>query len=267
MLAGSGRVVVLATAIVVALLLTGDGTRGAGASVMIWPIDPVMKSHERATAVWIENRGQTPVTLQVRVLRWDVEDYADRYVEQHDDVVGSPPVATIASGRRQLVRLIKVRQPAAGTEAAYRVLIDELPSTGDAGMAAPTRTSMGVTFRMRYSLPFFVYGEGLSPIDRRSAAAPTNETASQSSALSWRIVTNNGVRWLEIHNTGTHHARLTEVKARAPAGVFDIASGLLGYALPGKDVRWRLPANVPDDSSLDLEARVNGRQTMIPARP
>lgn len=54
----------------VALALAGGGVAQAAASVMIWPIDPVIKSDQRAAALWLENRDTRPVTLQVRVFGW-----------------------------------------------------------------------------------------------------------------------------------------------------------------------------------------------------
>lgn len=250
----TGRVHALAI-IAAVVLLASAGVRisGEAASIMMWPLNPVLRSDERASALWIENRGRDPVTLQIRVLRWEVDDYKSRYVEQQDDVVGSPPVATIAPGQRQLVRLMKIRQPAAGTEAAYRVLIDELPNPTDADGRATGQTSLGVTFRMRYSLPLFAYGSGLSPLDRN---APDRAVQSGPS-LSWHITTEDGARWLHIRNTGTHHARLTDVRLATDSAAFDVARGLLGYALPGHDMRWPVPPDVPD-LPLSLEARING---------
>lgn len=266
MAARSGRVGVVAAMVVAALLpFAAVATRGDAASIMIWPLNPVLESHQRATAIWIENRGLAPVTLQIRVLRWDVHQYADRYIEQHDDVVGSPPLATIEPGQRQLVRLLRMRQPPAGTEAAYRVLIDELPRPSSAhDGTGSSQASLGVTFRMRYSLPFFVYGEGLSPVERRPSTGPV---VPHDTGLSWRIVADDRGRWLQISNSGPRHARLTEVRLETPDATFDVARGLLGYVLSGKDVRWPLPPSIPGDSpAIGLDARVNGQSAAILAR-
>lgn len=42
----------------------------AASSVLIWPIDPVINSHEKATALWLENKDSQPVYMQIRVLGW-----------------------------------------------------------------------------------------------------------------------------------------------------------------------------------------------------
>jgi fimbrial chaperone protein len=230
--------------------LLGTRTVFTAASVMIWPIDPVIESGQRATALWLENRGVQTVTLQIRVLGWSARDYTDHYIEHQRGIIGSPPVATIAPGQRQLVRLTKTEEIPAGQETAYRILIDEIPSAAEATPeTAPLAdmAAMGVKFRMRYSLPLFAYGPGAS----RTTGAPT---------LIWRVVDADGHRWLQVRNDGPIHARLTDVsltRDRATLPRVNVASGLLGYVLPGMEMRWPLPDTTPMDERLALEAGVN----------
>nr|WP_230950166.1 hypothetical protein [Burkholderia cepacia] len=66
---------------VAALSFSGTSTAQAATSVMIWPIDPVIESDQRATALWLENRDTRPVTPQIRVLGWREEGGEDRYTE------------------------------------------------------------------------------------------------------------------------------------------------------------------------------------------
>ncbi|KGW90421.1 hypothetical protein Y034_1509 [Burkholderia pseudomallei MSHR449] len=133
----------------------------AAASVMIWPIDPVIESGDRAAALWLENRDRRPVTLQVRVLGWREANGEDVYDEDQPRVAGSPPMATVEPGKRQLIRLTRLADTAPGTEQAYRVLIDEIPQPDDDAQPAASGTSLGVKFQMHYSVPLFVYGDGL----------------------------------------------------------------------------------------------------------
>ncbi len=82
----------------------------AGTSVLIWPLDPTIEMEQRNGAIWLENVGSEPVTLQIRVLAWDQQDYQDDYVTQNN-VIATPPFTTIAQGKKQLVRLTAT-QPA-----------------------------------------------------------------------------------------------------------------------------------------------------------
>jgi P pilus assembly chaperone PapD len=48
--------------------------------------------------------GNSATTMQVRIVRWKQEDGHERYTAQQD-VVASPPIVTIGTGSKQLIRL------------------------------------------------------------------------------------------------------------------------------------------------------------------
>ena len=210
-------------------------------SLLIWPVNPVIEGDARAAALWLENPGKTPITLQVRIFAWAQQDNDNVYAQQ-DDVVGTPPIISIAPGERQLIRLTRTTPPPAVAEKPYRIVVDEVP-TG-AGSAAP---GASVSFRMRYSLPLFSYAQRGNSKARPAAPAPQ---------ISWRTGADNGERFIEIHNTGVGHARLTDVSFAAGPKNSPVAQGLLGYVLPGSSMRWPLPHDV--DATGDLVATVNG---------
>ena len=135
---------------------------------------------------------------------------------------------------------------AAYVETAYRVLIDELPEFDTDGetRAASEHAVMGVSFRMRYSLPLFVHGGRVPP------------------SLSWRIVQDGEHHWLQMKNRGGTHARISHVRVLASSGPFDVSTGLLGYVLPGAEVRWPIPAGLSPGADPGLEARINGGEPM-----
>ena len=252
----------LVTAIAVAAALTASGRAFGAASVMIWPINPVIASDARATALWLENRGASAVTLQIRVLGWTQQDFGDRFADAPQELVTSPPLATIAPGRRQLVRLMRTREVPANSEISYRILIDEVPGPESQDTSRPEGdVAMGVTFRMRYSVPLFVYGRGMRPPE---ATAPRRDaTANSQPALSWRLVNDEKGRFLQLRNAGATHARLSNVQLVTPASGFDVAAGLLGYVLPGADMRWPLPDGAPEGDGVALRMAVNGTVTTV----
>lgn len=187
-------------------LLFGAGMAQAATSVLIWPIDPVIEAEQKAGALWLENRGNEEASLQVRVFAWRQGEFDDQYQNQRD-IIGSPPVAKIAPGQKQLIRLTRTGSSPVGQEQAYRIIIDEIPpalppDTADKPQAA-------IRFQMRYSVPLFVYGQGLwgraDPTGQRSDAGVGKPQ------LSWRQVAVQGRSWVEIRNTGPVHARLTDV--------------------------------------------------------
>ncbi|MFD1803978.1 molecular chaperone [Mixta tenebrionis] len=205
----------------------------AANSVMIWPIDPKIISEDKASELWLENRGGGTTLMQVRIFAWQQIAGREQYQTQQQ-VVASPPVVRIEPGQKQLVRLIKQSAPAAGQEAAYRVVLDEIPTPQQ-----PGENQAGLRFQMRYSVPLFVYGSGL--------------TADVQPQLSWRAVSEGGQRWLEIVNHGAVHARLS----KATLNGRELSSGLFGYVLANSSHRW--PLNAAVASGAVLAAEVNDR--------
>lgn len=234
-----------------ATLLWG-GWAQAATSVLIWPIDPVIEANQKAGSLWLENRGSEPASLQVRVFAWHQSDFDDQYQAQRE-IIGSPPVATIAPGQKQLVRLTRNGPSPVGQEQAYRIIIDEIPqalppSEKNAGPTAAIR------FQMRYSVPLFVYGDGLwgkpDPEGQRDNAGVGKPQ------LSWRQVQAQGRSWIEIRNSGPVHARLTDVVMQQGGQSRPVVEGLLGYVLPGTTMRW--PAPLQASATTILKGRING---------
>lgn len=235
----------LAALACIILAPTPANAEAAPGAVLIWPVNPVIEAERQAGALWLENPGKAPVTLQVRIYAWAQADGKNVYAEQAA-VIGTPPIVTIAPGEKQLVRLTRAGAPPASYEAPYRIVIDEIPidDPDAAGSGA------AVAFRMRYSLPLFVLGTA-APKKKDSASVPLP-------SLGWQITGNGDDRQLAIRNDGAVHARLTDVTL----GGTPLAAGLLGYVLPGQTMRWPLPASA-GHAPTNLAASVNG----APAAP
>ena len=202
----------------------------AQSSVVIWPTDPKIVAGEQATALWLENRGTKTVTLQFRTFGWGQVAGEDS-LQATNEIVSSPPLATVGPGERQLVRIIR-RIPAAASERAFRLLIDELPTPHTAGADG---VSARLSVQMRYSLPLFVYG---------------SERAGLSPELTSRVVLDDGARWLEIRNSGNSHARLTDLRLKTQESEETLHAGLLGYVLPGSTMRWPLPPQLAPQAQM-----------------
>ena len=227
----------------------------AATSVLIWPIDPVLEADQKAGALWLENRGSAPANLQVRVFAWRQGDYQEQYQAQRE-IIGSPPVASIAPGQKQLIRLTRTGPSPAGQEQAYRIIIDEIPPAIPVDKAAPGTTA-AIRLQMRYSVPLFVYGEGLW--GRADPEGKRNAEGVGKPQLSWRAVNVQGKPYLEVRNSGPVHARLTDVVVQQGSQSTPLADGLLGYVLPGASMRWPAPL-LPNAGSV-LKGRVNGQSS------
>lgn len=235
-----------------ALVMLGAGHTQAASSVLIWPIDPVLEADQQASALWLENRGNETANLQIRVFSWSQSGFEEQYQNQRD-VIGSPPVAKIEPGQKQLVRLTRTKDVPPGQELAYRIIIDEIPSAPPAS-AEGGKTAAAIRFQMRYSVPLFAYGAGLwSKEDSTRQRDPKGVGLPQ---LSWRTVAVDGRPYVEVRNQGAVHARLTDVAVKQGGHSKPVAEGLLGYVLPGAVMRWPAPGALAGDSALQV--RVNG---------
>jgi fimbrial chaperone protein len=240
------RVLLPTLALIAMAILLVAGPHPAAAqqpgSILIWPVNPVIEGDARAAALWLENPGKTPITLQVRVYAWAQQDGRNAYAPQ-DEILGTPPIVSIQPGERQLIRLTRTTSPPVEAEKPYRVVVDEIP-TGD----AHATQGAAVSFRMRYSLPLFSYAKVEGRKDKAPLPAPL---------LSWRAGSDADGRFLEIRNSGAGHARLTEVAFASGTKRSTVAEGLFGYVLPGSSMRWPLPPEA--DAAGDLVAAVNGK--------
>jgi len=244
-----------------ALLLACGASAHAASPLMIWPLDPVIEGQQRAAALWIENRGPRPLSLQARVMQWTQVDGKDALTAQKD-VVASPPISVIPPGARQMIRLMATHAVQPGTEHAYRVLVDELPPPLPEGVTTPPQ--MGVQIQLRYSVPLFVYapgtvGQRMTPDlekDRPLGASPLQPD------LTWHTERDSDGTSLVVHNHGKGFARLTQVHWTVErASDVPIDAGLFGYVLPGSTRRWELDAPPPPGGAL--EASVNGRPASL----
>lgn len=225
--------------------LVSAGANSA-ATILLWPIDPWLAAESNATELWIQNQGNTPTTMQVRIVRWRQDDGFERYQPQQD-VVASPPIVRIEKGSKQLIRLIKQSGVPAGVEQAYRIIVDEIPQP-DSG----DKPQMGLKVQMRYSLPLFVYGQGI-----QTWAQGEHHARVDPAKLRWRVVRGDGQPQLEVRNDNDVHLRLSKVMLRQNGAQHTMAQGLLGYVLSGSTRRWPLPAGAthPDNLSAAINAQ------------
>lgn len=244
------RPVLLSLAMLSGVTAPGIAAAQSLNSVVIWPVDPAMESKERAAALWLENPARQPLLMQVRIFGWTQEDGKDLYTDQKE-VTATPPVIRIEPAQRQLVRLTRLTPTEPGKEKAYRVIIDEIPQTSPhaSGDVQQGQAGAAIQFRMRYSVPLYVYGEGLGrkPDKTRPVALPR---------LEWRTIHSGGATMVEIRNLGAVHGKLANATAKRPDGTTLKLDMITGHVLPGATMRWTIDAPLPDSSAI--EATING---------
>ncbi|WP_252120296.1 fimbrial biogenesis chaperone [Symbiopectobacterium purcellii] len=139
----------------VAILFACSGALAAS-SLLVWPIYQVIEANSSSAALWLENRGNNTVGLQIRIMAWRQMQYEDRYAEQ-TVVIPTPPFVKLEPGQRSMVRLMRVNPTSTPEERAFRIVIDELSTPY---MAQNNTAASGLQFQMRYLLPLFLRGSG-----------------------------------------------------------------------------------------------------------
>lgn len=207
-------------------------------SLGVWPINPRIDAPASATLVWVKNNNKAEsVILQARIFSWSQVDDQDK-LDAQDELVVSPPLIEVKPGSQQIFRIMNRRGPIESvvTEAAYRLIIDEVPREEGAPESL-------LRFQMRYSLPLFVglpdgyVGEQLSLRLKKLEAD-----------LRYRIV-QQPLPSIEIFNQSPVHARLSHVVSDSiePGNKsFFISQGLLGYVLPYSSRKWPLAKEQAD---------------------
>lgn len=241
-----------ACALLSGLLIAGQA--GAASNLLIWPIDPYFAPEDKAAELWLQNQGNQATTMQVRIVRWRQENGNERY-EQQQDVVASPPIVRVEGGSKQLIRLIKQSTVPAGIEQAYRIVVDEIPQPD-----ANRDPKIGLKLQMRYSIPLFVYGQGMATQRTGAHHAFVNP-----GDLSWRVVNDGGQRAVQVTNRGDVHVRLSKVTVTQGGQRREMAQGLLGYVLPHSVRNFPLPAGTP--SPNQLSASINAHDAKWQTAP
>jgi fimbrial chaperone protein len=113
-------------------------------ALAVLPVNVFFSPGQKASSLTVTNVGSSETAIQIRAYAWSQKDGDDQLTDS-DAVVLSPPLATIAPGASQVIRLI-LRQLPQGREATYRILIDQIPPPAEPGI---------VHMVLRMSIPIF----------------------------------------------------------------------------------------------------------------
>ena len=198
------------------------GLLGGGAvqaqSLTVVPVNIEMTARQMATTLTVINHGDSATSVQIRAFAWKQPD-GNEALTASDDVVVSPPIATIAPGASQVVRLVLRRAPQ-GQEATYRILLDQIPAA-----AAPGT----VRIALRLSIPVF--------------AEPATRVAA---SVKFRIESKDGQRYLVATNDGARHETVRDIAIKTTDGsALATTANTSPYILAGATRRWPVGAPGP----------------------
>lgn len=241
----SRRTVAAGLTLAALLIVLAAAGAARAQSLRVMPVNIQMLPGQRATLLTVINEGSAATAIQVRAYAWSQADGTDQRTDT-DELLASPPLATIAPGETQVVRLVLRRTPQ-GREATYRILLDQIPAAAAPGM---------VQVVMRLSIPVF--------------AEPATRAVPH---LQFHIERNARQAWLVAVNDGARHEAIRDVVLSASDGrTLKNDSGASPYVLAGATRRWPIDAQVPlpptgeflhmkahaDAGAIDQQVRIVG---------
>jgi fimbrial chaperone protein len=212
-------------------LVDGHGSQAQEAiqGLTVIPVSFEMAPGQLTAVLDVRNNTDREADFQVRAYAWSQPGGVDQLTPT-DALVASPPLGRIAVNAGQVVRLV-LRQPAQGREAAYRILLDQVPPTPQPG---------SVGFALRLSIP--VFAEPKAPVAPR---------------VRWSLQADGGAYYLVAVNGGDRHDAFRNMVLNSSDGrPIALESSVSPYVLAGATRRWRIVAKdfTPSQVGLHLTA-------------
>jgi len=200
------------------VLSTGVAAEAQALSVL--PVNIFLAPGQKAATLTVTNQGNSDTAIQIRGYAWSQKDGDDQLMAS-DVLVVSPPIASIAPGATQVVRLILRLPPLSGErEFTYRILVDQIPPPAEPGI---------VHVVLRLSIPIF--------------ALPTTRAAS---IVRYHIELNGGQMVLVGINDGLRHDAIRDILLSTGDGrKLKTGPGGLPYILAGATRRWPIAVQGP----------------------
>lgn len=204
--------------LILAALILAFGEESQAESIQVSPISVEINEPSLSSTITLKTDAKKPRVAQLRVMRWSQVD-GKEVLEATDDVVASPPFATLASNTSYTVRIVRQSAAPVLKEENYRLLIDQLPDE-----QSSKKNVIGIA--IRYSLPIFV--------------RPAN---GGKAVLEWDAELVDGAVKLTAINSGNRGAKLTDLKISDGRSFVRFGTnGAAGYILPGQSMSWKKPA-------------------------
>lgn len=194
------------------------------------PVRIEMVGNTRAAIVTVRNTSDAPVNLQVRAMDWQQVDGKESFTPS-DMLMASPPMAALAPGETQVVRLNVDGLPPGDVEKAFRLVLDQIPTV------TPTEGT-GMRIKLRVLLPVFVLPKGKASPD-----------------LHWAATRSDQGLILTATNNGTRHDRLIHMKVTVgTAAPIEVPSSNSAYILSSGSQSWTIVGVPAGAQSLHISS-------------
>jgi fimbrial chaperone protein len=212
--------------------------RALAGSFQINPIRVDLGAAVASQALTVRNDGPDTLVVQMSVQAWTQENEQDVY-RPTQDVLVTPPLAQIAPGAEQVIRVGLRSRPDPARQGTFRLFVNEVPG-------APASGFTGLQVALRVSLPVFVAASGPARRD-----------------VPWTLSrdTDGGLS-LAVENRGNVHVQLLDLTLFATGRDEPVArQSQLAYVLAGQKRTFAFPLEGPlpaGASSLRLSALTDG---------
>ena len=201
---------------VLTLALLACAAAGHAGVIELSPVRINLNAATKMAVLTVRNTGTEESVMQVTLNKWSLDGPAYAYAQSQDLVV-TPATFRLAPGAQQIVRVGLRSAPPSTREAAYRLLVEEVPLPPTPGV---TQTRLVV----RHDLPVFV-----APVQAAKAVLDVSMDCAA-----------DGAR-LRVGNVGNVHAQLRSVTLQASADKAPIGRWeTLDYLLPDARKDWRM---------------------------
>lgn len=205
----------------IACLLPLVATAALAGSIEITPVRLNLSDATKVGVLTVRNTGTDESVVQVTLNKWTLN--ASEYVyAQSQELVITPVTFRLAAGAQQLVRVGLRGSAPANKEAAYRLLVEEVPPPPAAGFT-------GAVLVVRHDLPVFV-----APHDKATASLNIGVICAATGAS------------LHVTNSGNVHSLLHNVVLKDLDSQKELAHwDTFDYLLPDAEKSWVLAQAAP----------------------
>lgn len=212
------------------------GGRAQASSIEISPVRVDLSAGIRVGALTVHNTGEDETVMQVSLNSWPLSD-AINTIEPTNELLITPTTFRLAGGAVQIVRVGLRGEAPLQTEAAYRLIIEEVPAMQELG-------STRMRLLVRHDLPVFV----------ASVAPSLHKVQIDIDCPS------NGAS-LHMRNLGNSHLKVLRVALLEPAtGTTQGDWNTFEYLLSGDETWWLLSSVAPNAKALAYTATVYTEQ-------
>ncbi|MBC7454542.1 MAG: molecular chaperone [Massilia sp.] len=210
------------------------GAAPAGA-FKISPLRINLSSKVPSAVLTVHNAGTEASVMQLSVMAWSQTADEDIYLPSQEVLV-TPPIFTVPPDGVQIVRLALRRPPDARREIAYRLFLQEVPTT----IAGEVRVAL------RFALPVFVAPSGKAPAPART----------------WRMVAKTPGAWqIEALNQGNAHVQVAGFTLSGANGTLLAQHRGMQYLLPDQARQWQVTpasaASAPPGTRVTIVAQTD----------